>query len=93
MQAHNHLVLLLLLVLQTELGCAANMWRWTQEGYLREILTARVYDVAVSSSSSRTPQLTYAAQLPVALKQHGLQVEPQHAQQHGRPLHPEAEHS
>lgn len=25
------------------------MWRWTREGYLREILTARVYDVAVSS--------------------------------------------
>lgn len=34
---------------QTELGCGQNMWRWTLEGYLREILTARVYDVAVSA--------------------------------------------
>lgn len=31
-------------------GCAANMWRYEPDGYLREILTARVYDVAVSGS-------------------------------------------
>ncbi|KXZ54340.1 hypothetical protein GPECTOR_5g422 [Gonium pectorale] len=28
-------------------GCAANQWRFQPDGYLREILTARVYDVAV----------------------------------------------
>jgi replication initiation and membrane attachment protein DnaB len=32
---------------QTDEGCAASPWRFTQDGYLREILTARVYDVAV----------------------------------------------
>jgi hypothetical protein len=41
-------------LLQTDLGCAQNMWRWTLEGYLREILTARVYDVAVSSNTFAT---------------------------------------
>lgn len=53
--------LLVSLALQTELGCAQNMWRWTQEGYLREILTARVYDVAVSSiTATDTRQLAAA---------------------------------
>jgi threonine dehydratase len=29
-------------------GCAINQWRYQPDGYLREVLTARVYDVAVS---------------------------------------------
>lgn len=29
-------------------GCAENRWRFNLDGYLREVLTARVYDVAVS---------------------------------------------
>jgi len=35
---------------QSATGCAANMWRYNLDGYLREILTARVYDVAVSAT-------------------------------------------
>ena len=33
-------------------GCAATPWRFDLDGYLREILTARVYDVAVSGTDS-----------------------------------------
>lgn len=36
--------------LQSSSGCAATPWRMTMDGYLREILTARVYDVAVSGT-------------------------------------------
>lgn len=65
-----------ILALQTELGCAQNMWRWTQEGYLREILTARVYDVAVSSitavaaSTSRVQQLLQPGRAQAATGAH-----------------------
>ncbi len=30
-------------------GCAQNTWRYQPDGYLREVLTARVYDVAVQT--------------------------------------------
>lgn len=33
--------------MQGTTGCAANTWRFQPDGYLREVLTARVYDVAV----------------------------------------------
>jgi threonine dehydratase len=35
--------------LQSISGCAANAWRYEPDGYLREVLTARVYDVAIQS--------------------------------------------
>lgn len=35
--------------LQGPTGCAASDWRFSLDGYLREILTARVYDVAVGA--------------------------------------------
>lgn len=34
---------------QTSRGCAAHFWRYEPDGYLREVLTARVYDVAIQS--------------------------------------------
>ncbi len=34
--------------MQSPAGCAATSWRFQPDGYLREVLTARVYDVAVS---------------------------------------------
>ena len=36
------------MAVQGPTGCATNQWRFQPDGYLRAILTARVYDVAVS---------------------------------------------
>lgn len=58
---------------QTELGCGQNMWRWTQEGYLREILTARVYDVAVQSPLEKAEKLSEALGNNLLLKREDLQ--------------------
>lgn len=38
-------------------GCANNMWRYEPDGYLREVLTARVYDVAIQSPLVRVSAL------------------------------------
>lgn len=58
---------------QSELGCAQNMWRWTPEGYLREILTARVYDVAVQSPLDKADKLSEALGNTLLLKREDLQ--------------------
>lgn len=39
--------------LQTAAGCAAMQWRTAPGGYLREVLTAKVYDVAVETPLER----------------------------------------
>lgn len=49
-----HLLRICPVHVQGEKGCVAAPWRFTQDGYLREILTARVYDVAVRISHSVT---------------------------------------
>lgn len=41
------------LPLQTPAGCAAMQWRSAPGGYLREVLTAKVYDVAVETPLER----------------------------------------
>lgn len=40
---------------QSAAGCASYQWRYQPDGYLRAILTARVYDVAVSTGLQRNP--------------------------------------
>ena len=42
------------LCVQTPEGCQQSLWRFQPGGYLREILTARVYDVAVRSVYLKT---------------------------------------
>ena len=37
--------------LQGPSGCAQMLWRNSLDGYLRQILNARVYDVAVQTST------------------------------------------
>eukprot|EP00879_Flechtneria_rotunda_P017966 GHRR01018830.1.p1 GENE.GHRR01018830.1~~GHRR01018830.1.p1 ORF type:complete len:425 (+),score=126.20 GHRR01018830.1:51-1277(+) len=58
---------------QTELGCAAAPWRFTLDGYLREILTARVYDVAVQSPLEKADKLSEALGNNLLLKREDLQ--------------------
>ncbi|GLC42052.1 hypothetical protein PLESTB_001062900 [Pleodorina starrii] len=54
-------------------GCAANKWRFEPDGYLREILTARVYDVAIQSPLEEAKKLSEAIGNTVLLKREDLQ--------------------
>ncbi|EFJ50298.1 hypothetical protein VOLCADRAFT_88765 [Volvox carteri f. nagariensis] len=54
-------------------GCAANKWRFGPDGYLREILTARVYDVAIQSPLEKAQKLSEAVGNTVLLKREDLQ--------------------
>ncbi|KAF8072663.1 TD1 [Scenedesmus sp. PABB004] len=54
-------------------GCAATPWRLSVDGYLREILTARVYDVAVQSPLERAEKLSEALGNNLLLKREDLQ--------------------
>eukprot|EP00882_Tetradesmus_deserticola_P009548 GHRQ01010082.1.p1 GENE.GHRQ01010082.1~~GHRQ01010082.1.p1 ORF type:complete len:591 (+),score=253.76 GHRQ01010082.1:116-1888(+) len=58
---------------QTDAGCLASPWRFTQDGYLREILTARVYDVAVQTPLERADKLSDALGNDLLLKREDLQ--------------------
>ena len=39
-------------------GCARSQWRYSPSGYLRKVLTARVYDVAVETPLQPAPRLS-----------------------------------
>ncbi|GFR47671.1 hypothetical protein Agub_g9415 [Astrephomene gubernaculifera] len=54
-------------------GCAANQWRFQPDGYLRAILTARVYDVAIQSPLEEARKLSEAVGNTVLLKREDLQ--------------------
>ncbi|KAG2485896.1 hypothetical protein HYH03_015341 [Edaphochlamys debaryana] len=54
-------------------GCDANQWRFQADGYLRAILTARVYDVAVQTPLEEARKLSEAVGNTVLLKREDLQ--------------------
>ena len=58
---------------QTASGCAATSWRFAPDGYLRAILTARVYDVAVVTPLDKAVKLSDAVGSNVLLKREDLQ--------------------
>jgi threonine dehydratase len=58
---------------QTSKGCAATSWRFEPDGYLRAILTARVYDVAVVTPLDKAVKLSDAIGNSVLLKREDLQ--------------------
>jgi len=43
---------------QSPTGCAKSQWRFTPSGYLRKILTARVYDVAIETPLQAAPRVS-----------------------------------
>lgn len=57
----------------TASGCAATTWRFEPDGYLRAILTARVYDVAVVSPLDKAVKLSDALNNNLLLKREDLQ--------------------
>lgn len=57
----------------SERGCAATSWRFEPDGYLRAILTARVYDVAVVTPLDRAAKLSEALGSSILLKREDLQ--------------------
>ncbi|GAX79219.1 hypothetical protein CEUSTIGMA_g6659.t1 [Chlamydomonas eustigma] len=54
-------------------GCASNLWRFQADGYLRAILTARVYDVAVETPLEEAKKLSSAVGNKIMLKREDLQ--------------------
>lgn len=54
-------------------GCAATEWRFRPDGYLREILTARVYDVSIQSPLEEAKKLSGSIGNTVLLKREDLQ--------------------
>ncbi|KAG2425919.1 hypothetical protein HXX76_013293 [Chlamydomonas incerta] len=54
-------------------GCASNLWRNQQDGYLRAILTARVYDVAIQTPLEEARKLSEAVGSTILLKREDLQ--------------------
>eukprot|EP00884_Botryococcus_braunii_P017652 jgi/Botrbrau1/4570/Bobra.60_2s0056.1 len=54
-------------------GCADMQWRKTEGGYLRQILTARVYDVAVETPLEKAQLLSQQLETEVLLKREDLQ--------------------
>lgn len=57
----------------TPSGCAATGWRLQPDGYLRAILTARVYDVAVITPLEKAQKLSEALGNSLLLKREDLQ--------------------
>jgi threonine dehydratase len=58
---------------QSPRGCAPTAWRLRADGYLREALTARVYDVAVQSPLEPAQRLGESLGATVLLKREDLQ--------------------
>lgn len=58
---------------QTAAGCASMQWRNTQWGYLREVLTAKVYDVALETPLELAEKLSEASGNRILLKREDLQ--------------------
>ncbi|KAK9829226.1 hypothetical protein WJX72_004603 [[Myrmecia] bisecta] len=54
-------------------GCGQMQWRHTPGGYLREILTARVYDVAIESPLEKAERLSEGIENDIYLKREDLQ--------------------
>lgn len=54
-------------------GCAAYAWRFESGGYLRQILTAKVYDVAVETPLDLAPRLSEAMGCNLFLKREDMQ--------------------
>ena len=59
--------------LQTPTGCAKSTWRRTPLEYVRKVLTARVYDVAIESPLERAPRLSERLGANVYLKREDAQ--------------------
>ncbi|KAI8464153.1 MAG: threonine dehydratase I [Monoraphidium minutum] len=57
----------------TASGCATTSWRFEPDGYLRAILTARVYDVAVITPLDKAVKLSDAVGSSILLKREDLQ--------------------
>lgn len=54
-------------------GCATTSWRYQPDGYLKPILTARVYDVAIQTPLEPARKLSEAVGNTVLLKREDLQ--------------------
>eukprot|EP01025_Chloroclados_australasicus_P059084 TRINITY_DN74587_c0_g1_i1.p1 TRINITY_DN74587_c0_g1~~TRINITY_DN74587_c0_g1_i1.p1 ORF type:complete len:164 (-),score=22.55 TRINITY_DN74587_c0_g1_i1:79-570(-) len=54
-------------------GCDKMAWRFSESGYLRAILTARVYDVAVESALDHAPKLSQQTGNAIYLKREDMQ--------------------
>eukprot|EP01023_Acetabularia_acetabulum_P051426 TRINITY_DN5681_c0_g2_i3.p1 TRINITY_DN5681_c0_g2~~TRINITY_DN5681_c0_g2_i3.p1 ORF type:complete len:622 (+),score=117.01 TRINITY_DN5681_c0_g2_i3:102-1967(+) len=54
-------------------GCANTLWRNSIQGYLKEILMANVYDVAVETPLEEAPKLSDELQNKIYLKREDLQ--------------------
>lgn len=58
---------------QGDTGCAKNPWRLEKGGYLKSILTARVYDVAIQTPLQKAEKLSEALGSTILLKREDLQ--------------------
>lgn len=54
-------------------GCAENMWRYEPSGYLKKILTAKVYDVAVETPLEHAARTSDSLGVDLFLKREDLQ--------------------
>eukprot|EP00798_Chlamydomonas_sp_ICE-L_P019886 gene19886-26590_t len=54
-------------------GCAETLWRFKSDGYLREVLTARVYDVAIQTPLEEAKKLSEELGNTILLKREDLQ--------------------
>ncbi|KAG1655823.1 hypothetical protein FOA52_008386 [Chlamydomonas sp. UWO 241] len=54
-------------------GCAKNQWRFDSDGYLRAVLTARVYDVAIQTPLEVAKKMSGASGNTIMLKREDLQ--------------------
>ncbi|KAK9844448.1 hypothetical protein WJX74_002632 [Apatococcus lobatus] len=54
-------------------GCADMQWRWDSDGYLKKILTASVYDVAVNSNLEAAERLSEQLDNTILLKREDMQ--------------------
>lgn len=55
------------------MGCDSTSWRFQSDGYLRQILTARVYDVAVQTPLEEAKKLSEQLDNTILLKREDLQ--------------------
>lgn len=58
---------------QGSTGCAENQWRFEPSGYLKKILTAKVYDVAVETPLEHAARTSDALGVDLFLKREDLQ--------------------
>eukprot|EP00873_Tetraselmis_striata_P045441 jgi/Tetstr1/465705/TSEL_000894.t1 len=54
-------------------GCAKNQWRFEKGGYMKSILTARVYDIAIQTPLEKAEKLSDALGNTILLKREDMQ--------------------